>query len=299
MECLKDVPNLVANIQVVITELEEVFKNFSITTLVDVLVKLFQIVQEVMTDLEPCGKSVPEFQKIWAKIENIVWKEWVKRLPMDLIMHGAEIFSLIKDAMNNWNAQEFETFGQNIGRTIYILLFEEDPPETDVNVDPTVEVEQIVKGLLEGFKIPGEDLPKIMECLKDVPNLVANIQVVITELEEVFKNFSITTLVDVLVKLFQIVQEVMTDLEPCGKSVPEFQKIWAKIENIVWKEWVKRLPMDLIMHGAEIFSLIKDAMNNWNAQEFETFGQNIGRTIYILLFEEDPPKEPNVFPNLH
>ena len=249
--------------------------------------KVFEGVQDILDTINPCISTVPELKEIFDRIAEMDLKHMATVIAKNVIFHGAEIKELIADAIDAYNTHDMERFGKDIGEFIITVLSENFNNENGIPED----VYNFLFGFFEGISKGTIDVQVIIDCLKGMPHIVDDVNLIIHEIGaaiEFIKHFDIWhlgELVEAIVKIFEGVQDIIATINPCLSTIPELKEIFDRIVEMDLKHMATVIAKNIIFHGAEIKQLVTDAIDAYNAHDMHKFGKSIGEFIITVLGE--------------
>ena len=310
IQCIEDATNA-PDFMIIINDIQRAMKDFShidfahMADIIDGISAIIEAGKMLMKDIEvaiaDCKTALPEIQKVIQEIANIDIKRMALNLAMDLI--SGKLIANIKGAVEAFKIKDFETAGKDIGILLYDCIKTDVPEEIYPMYsieDPMNDTYLIVKGLLEGLQIKGWNDTDIEKCIENAPALIAEIEKIITEIEDVFAHFKITELIPLFTDLFVLVTDLIADVKNCSSPAvrAEIEAILAKIKNETFVGWAKAIVQDLIFHGGEMIADLIGAFSAFKNKEFEKFGNDLGQLLYILIFPDEKNKTVDIFPSL-
>lgn len=143
------------------------------------------------------------------------------------------------------------------------------PSETSVNGFQAVL--RIVEGVLLGFL--GESLPKVLE-------LVTEAHMVFDDFKAAVEIYQQGDAIKALGKLGETLKALGSLLEDAGVAAAEVERFVAALALLNDPAKITfHVGEELLVNGKDILARIEAAVSAWKAQEYETFGKEIGAII--------------------
>ena len=137
------------------------------------------------------------------------------------------------------------------------------------------DVIKITAGMIEGV-VHKDDLNVLQNCFQDADSLTGDFQQMVTD----FKTGGVSGLSNGIQVMAKILQELPNDLQTCQSIEDDLTKMgqWAEI-FVHPVALMKRVSYNLLWHFSEINGDIQLALQDWDANKFYEFGEQVGETL--------------------
>lgn len=140
------------------------------------------------------------------------------------------------------------------------------------------QVAQIVEGVLKGAL--EQESANVEPCLTSVQKTATDFNEAVND----FKTETITGVKNGIYKVGDIVQDVSDDLHMCAAVVTDLEKLEkmaATFSNPF--SFAYHVGKDLVVNGRNIYADIDSAITDWEAANYLSFGENVGRALALTL----------------
>jgi hypothetical protein len=208
----------------------------------------------------------------------------------DLLVNGINIEHKIQDAIVQYDAQNYEAFGEDIGDALALILLGTDQQQPAEAQDDKVitedykaitkEIEDIVMGILYGA-VQAEGLENINGCIEDTEKFFKDVLSAVQDFEtETASGMSAgikklgDAIMDVKDGIIQC-EGVEADVEALEKMV----KVFSSPTTFLW-----HVGEDLLVNGVSIFKEIDDSVKQFENANYFEFGEDVGEALAQLIF---------------
>lgn len=145
-----------------------------------------------------------------------------------------------------------------------------------------VEVEQIIEGILIGLF--EKEIP-VKECVADAETIVGDFEKVYYYLKKGFNLADIAESFQFIGDALKKLPKTISECESCAGIVGELEHIAELFASPV--KFLEQVGIDIFWHRKEISADIKQARANWEAGNYELFGEFVGEMIAIAIGAND------------
>ena len=140
------------------------------------------------------------------------------------------------------------------------------------------DVEQFVEGLLLGAL--KAEVPDVMTCIHDAQSVVTDVEAAYND----FKQENFDGVKHGIEELGTLVEDLANSIHACAGDV-------TQIENLINMAKTFSDPLsfayhagkDLLIHGVDIYNEINDAITQYDASNYEGFGEDVGKAMAQVL----------------
>lgn len=270
--CLTDQKHLEVDFVELMDKIDKLdFTNLPLTA--ERFADLYEVLIMSIVEIDLCANDNDDYDKIFQRIYHLMPGTIIKRLMLNFISNGPQIFKDIQDAIDNYIGGNFKQLGRDLGDIMrMILMFHAQP----LNLEDYI---KLLKGLLKGMNV-NKDVEKIIKCADKVPDALLEILAAIEEIKRFDINHINEFILSVL-KLITSIKNILKELGVCGESIEEIKAIIEKLSNIDIGIVIEKITQNFF----GIIINIKEAIDAWTDAEYETFGLKIGEVIFIILLK--------------
>ena len=140
----------------------------------------------------------------------------------------------------------------------------------------------MTEGFLKGA-LHAEGFDDIEKCIQDVEIAVTDLEIVYTD----FKDGSVPKIVDGLEHVADFIKTVKNGLSDCSHIQADWEKL-VKMAAIFESptSFAYAVGKHLLLNGVEIYGEIKTAVQDYESQDFNDFGFQIGEASAKLILGE-------------
>ena len=137
-----------------------------------------------------------------------------------------------------------------------------------------VNLEDFTLGFLKGA-IEAE-LPNVMDCIQDAETLVSDVEKAVAD----FKKENFDGVKNGIIEVGTIVRSISGDIKTCKEGITGIDNLIKMAESFKspWS-FAYHVAHDLLVNGVEIFHEVDSAISDYDASNFEGFGENIGKAM--------------------
>lgn len=280
--CLTNLADVDTQITAAVAELKEMTWDSVEAGLRD-LANAFEAVPTAMND---CAGSITEDSQL---LEGLLKKfehpaTFFFQVEEHLMVDGIDILSNVNGALSDWDDSDWYGFGYDVGSALVLVV----DGQKKLRLSPT-NVLDVIAGLLEGIAAD-LGLTDIQECLQDVGTLATDIE---NAYKELVQN-SATAVAEGLKDLAQALEQVPSAIKTCKAAdtvdIAKIEAALSSFENPV--SFVFHVGHDLIINGQQIYTEVNSAIQDYQNQDFEGFGEAVGEALAAVLVGE--PETLNV-----
>ena len=264
------------------------FKTKSISGITNGLTDLSNAFLKMVEAVKLCDqpKDIQELENLEKMIMSFKDpKVFIAHVGKDIWVNGVDIFNHIKTGVADYEASKYEDFGKEMGDALAeVLLGTIELKRTgqydDETIDPKLlEAIQIIVGVLKGA-VEAEGLDNIENCVKDSGDIVVDVYDAVMDFTKGDE------------------KDVLNGIEELGKAVLEIKPLVEDCEGVA-ADWAKLVKMgaifsnpasfayhvgkDLIVNGVQIFKEVDDSIHQFEAKNYEKFGEDIGMALAKLI----------------
>ena len=135
-----------------------------------------------------------------------------------------------------------------------------------------IQLEQIVDGLLRGAT-NAEGFNDIAKCVTDLENVLGDANTAVKD----FKAGGATNVINGLKAVGDLIKQVQAGMKDCSSTQADWARLKAMAEVMSSpKSFVYHVGKDLLINGREIYGEINTAVTDYDKQDWEGFGFNVG-----------------------
>merc|ERR1712004_104108 len=145
----------------------------------------------------------------------------------------------------------------------------------------TVDLEKFIIGLLEGA-IEAE-VPDVMTCIKDAETVVSQVETAYND----FKKEDFDGVKAGIMEIGTIVESISGDIQDCAGGVTGIENLVKMAANFKdpWS-YAYHVGKDLLVHGVDIYNEVNDAVTQYGAGQYQSFGEDIGKALAQVFVGE-------------
>ena len=134
--------------------------------------------------------------------------------------------------------------------------------------------------------INAEGLNEIAKCVSDLESVVVDVDTAVKD----FKAGGATNVLNGLKALGDTFKQVGSSMKDCSSTQADWDKLKA-MADVISSPWsfVYHVGKDLIVNGVEIFDDIATSITDWDNQDWEGFGFNVGEAAAKTLLGQVQP----------
>lgn len=274
MKCVKNVEEVINEIIAAIKIIQK-----GGMYIMEGLAKLFAAVTKLINMIQPCVKGFEQIKKLIEALGHID----IMKILMKIMINLSYFMNLIKEIIAAFTDKRMYDAGLGIGTLLYKLFLvssaEDDWEMPDnFNFDDFV---NILKGILKGIDQNGI-LSNTYECIDHIPAIVQKFKDLIEYIKQM-KWETIEELADAMVKMLEMVKEVLKSTIPCSKCPAEIIGLIKKIISIT----AQKLLEHFLKHIGSILADITQAVGHIKGAKYFEFGSDIGDVLFVLLLGDD------------
>ena len=151
------------------------------------------------------------------------------------------------------------------------------------------EVAEIAVGVLSGA-LNTEDLNDYVQCIDDSEIIAADIEDAVVN----FEKESISGVTKGLSDIADALTEITKAIGTCSqqKDIAQLKKLEAMLESFKDpKSFAFHVGKDLLVNGVDIYHQIADAITNYRAGKYESFGEDVGDSLALVLIGKSDKKK--------
>ena len=140
------------------------------------------------------------------------------------------------------------------------------------------DVEHFVEGLLLGAL--KAEVPDVMTCIHDAQSVVGDVENAYND----FKQENFDSVLHGIEELGTLVEDLANTIHACAGDVKQIENLinMAKtFSNPISFAW--HAGKDLLIHGVDIYHEINDAIIQYDASNYEGFGEDVGKAMAQVL----------------
>jgi hypothetical protein len=153
----------------------------------------------------------------------------------------------------------------------------------DVAMD-IIQLEQIVDGLLRGAT-NAEGFNDIAKCVTDLEAGLGDAETAVKD----FKAGGATNVMNGLKACGDLIKTVQAGMKDCSSTQADWDRLKAMAEVISSpKDFVYHVGKDLLINGREIYGEVTTAVTDYDKQDWEGFGFNVGKAAAKTILGQEP-----------
>ena len=269
--------------ETLITEIESAVASFKKETFNDVLdgIKMVgTIATQVGTDVKDCEAGVADIEHLIEMAESFSspWS-FAFHVGKDLLLNGVDIYGDIDSAIQNWDAQKWESFGENVGDALAKVIV----GDYTVLKLSTADMINVVTGILRGAL--DLSVPSVETCISDVENIASEVQEAVAD----FREESFTGVSNGIKKIGDIVGQIQGDISDCEVSAEDAKKLADMAKNFKspWS-FAFTVGKNILLNGVDIYHEISDAVTAYDSADYYNFGYDVGEALEEVLVGGKP-----------
>ena len=146
-----------------------------------------------------------------------------------------------------------------------------------------IELEQIVDGVLRGAT-NAEGFNDIAKCVTDLENVLGDANTAVKD----FKAGGATNVVAGLKAMGDLIKQVQAGMQDCSSTQADWARLKAMAEVISSPtSFVYHVGKDLLINGQEIYGEINTAITDYDKQDWEGFGFNVGKAAAKTILGQE------------
>lgn len=201
----------------------------------------------------------------------------------NLILNGQDIYKEINIAVKDWNSQQYEDFGFQIG-TILVQLLEKLENVDAVIYDQSAVV-QVFDGVLDGIAdASGVRAEDVKACIRSASEVVIDFEEAVRLLE----TGKAGNVIEALQKFAEGLEELPDAINDCEKPTVEVINLARKLTAMIAsmrspQSFAFHIGKDLIVNGKDIYHEVFTAVDDWKAGNWHDFGFQLGKAMFQIF----------------
>ena len=173
MTCINDAETLVQDVEVAYGD----FKKETFDGVKDGIEEIGTIVKAVATDINDCKTGIAAIETL-VHIAEGVSSPWsfAYHVGKDLLLNGVDIYNDIDNAIKEYEASNYEGFGENVGKALASVFVGEATTGYTLS---SAEIETILVAIVEGAI--DQSVPSIDTCIKDITATANDIETAVAD----------------------------------------------------------------------------------------------------------------------
>lgn len=282
IHCLNQIPDFVEEGEAIIHEFSIIIENIKhfdwkhIPEIVEAVQQIMKMVQSLFYDMQECTEAGSEIKHIIDVFLEMTGVEFIQRVKDNMLKYGGRLFTDIYDAFTAFKAGNYHKFGKEIADFLYVIVFGETQNNT------VGDIYLLIKGLLEGLKVAGADIDRLLECFTDLEKFYLAFGKTIQK----FKEFDLDHLPDILegIKmLYDIVLDILDEISMCKEIPIEIREIIDLYKAMTWEEFQNKLMLNILLHSGKLLDDIQIAVDSWENKQYQEFGRTLGDFIWTVF----------------
>lgn len=270
-------------------EIVQDFQNFDYLHLVDAIQAMQDILKTVENGVHDCLSKDMKLKSIINALSSP--KSFEFHANKDLIINGVDIYSDLKNAVNQYKNKNFTGFGENLGKALAKI-----PTE----VDNKTKVAEIMQGMLQpyGGKF---NLEALLICIYEEDQAALAFDIAVQAFETAWKNKEIEDAIGGVIAVVAGVQQFKQGLPACeaiDKAPWNIQEFETCVDIAVHPtEYFKVIENDVKINGISILEDAAKGVEAYKRGDFLTFGLEMGsilklatEALAVRVAQEDMPK---------
>jgi hypothetical protein len=148
-----------------------------------------------------------------------------------------------------------------------------------------IQLEQIVDGVLRGAT-NAEGFNDIAQCVTDLEHVLGDAETAVKD----FKAGGATNVMAGLKAMGDLIKQAEAGMKDCSSTQADWDRLKAMAEVISSpKSFVYHVGKDLLINGREIYGEISTAVTDYDKQDWEGFGFNVGKAAAKTILGEEQP----------
>eukprot|EP00357_Protocruzia_adherens_P000288 CAMPEP_0114981338 /NCGR_PEP_ID=MMETSP0216-20121206/5488_1 /TAXON_ID=223996 /ORGANISM="Protocruzia adherens, Strain Boccale" /LENGTH=1455 /DNA_ID=CAMNT_0002342997 /DNA_START=218 /DNA_END=4585 /DNA_ORIENTATION=+ len=287
VDCFEDAEHVIAECVSAV----ELFEQHSADSVKDALSKFAEAFSQVPTAVKTCTSAVHEAETLAAQIKNFAspWT-FLWKVGKSLIVNGREIFSDIDGAINDFKTEQYYQAGYEIGTALAVVLEGTSQIEQAVTADVS-EGLQIVEGFLEGA-LNGVHLSEFVNCFDDADSVINQC----INAVQLFKQGGASNIEEALKDIVGAFSSVPNAISTCTTAVQDAETLAHEIKTFTSPlNFLYEVGKSIVVNGVEIYEDVHAAINDFESQQYEQFGNEIG-TIVAIVYEGTQSSTADISP---
>ncbi|CAD8191189.1 unnamed protein product [Paramecium octaurelia] len=202
---------------------------------------------------------------------------------VEVVINGVNISQDLEDSLFEWQSENYEQYGKELGSVMIRLLLELENLEAVIHDQSVILVifDGVLDGILDASGIRGQD---IRQCIDGVNLMVIDFEESVRLLE--------TGLPHNVVQSLQIfgdgLQHFPQALDQCKASIKEAAKLAKQLRELIKAlqnpaSFAFHIGIDLIVNGKDIYREIFIAVDDWKQGNWNDFGYQLGKAMYQIF----------------
>ena len=136
--------------------------------------------------------------------------------------------------------------------------------------------EDFVKGFLRGIK-ETKSPQEMIKCMKSLDFILEELHQSI----EYIKKFTPEDVIHGVTLMFKAMMDLISILRPCSKDYPVVTQLINAMMNFHFRVLIEKIKT----HIMDLVGYIGSAINDFNMADYEEFGRDIGKILYVLFLK--------------
>lgn len=255
------------------------FESLSLSGVTAGLEDVADVFTTISAGIKECSTS-PDIQKLDDLIEMLKSfkspTDFAFHIGKDIIVNGANIFANVEDGLAAYKAENYEKVGEDLGVALDLVVFGQASKGMKINPEQAL---LIAGGILKGA-VEAEGLSNLEACLTGG-------EVIIKDVVEAVEDFELGTAAGAangLKVLAKLVSEIKGEAVACAGVSADWKKLQAMISVFDSPlTFAYHVGKDILVNGVQIYGDINDSLVQYRAEQFELFGEDIGKALALTL----------------
>jgi hypothetical protein len=151
-------------------------------------------------------------------------------------------------------------------------------------------MEQIVEGILMGA-LDAEGFTDITSCIKDAEVIIGDTEIAIGD----FKKGDLSSVIDGVKEIGSILEVVKKGMTDCSQLKADWKKLEAMAAIFASpSSFAYHVGKDLLVNGKDIYKEIKESIVEYDAENWQSFGYQVGEAAAKIILGEESQKNIKV-----
>lgn len=299
-EGFDDINHCIADAEHVFTDAEAAYQDFKAGGAAKVIAgmkELADLFKQVKAGMSDCSSVKAD----WAKLEKMVEvfdspTSFAYHVGKDLVVNGRDIFAEIKTSVTDYQTQNWDDFGYQVGEAAAKTLL----GEVDATPgEPSVKSAKILQGVIAAYG--GKfNLDALLACVHDEDQGLLILDAAYQSFQSAVKNKDIGDLIGGVIATVAGLQQMKQGLPACEAidttswDYNGFSRTTQMMSDPI--AFFKPIAADVLIHGIPILRDTELAVDAYEAGDFYGYGNSIGKILANATgvrkqFQADPKPE--------
>ena len=288
--CIDQEDQALLAFDVAVQTIEEAFQKKDWTELIGAVIAVVAGVQQAKQGLSAC-EAIDTQSMDFVGFENSIdiMKNPIAHFTVledDLKMHEHSILQIAAEAAQNYRRQEFEQFGEKLGKIMRFSTEKKQELDTEHRTIDSKQIAELFQGLLSATNVGHFNFTDLLICVDQMDRVALLMDEDVKVAEKVIHDTTwqdrIGDAIGFVMVLAGAVQQFKQGMPTCKAAFSQADwSQWDQIENVMYNSGsnMQIIEDNIELNGVQITANLEDAMNDFKNEEYKKFGFKMGTIL--------------------